>query len=44
MTPISTHNAEAWGFDILMLFVLSAGYLIFVRWKIRLKLGGLQRR
>jgi ABC-type multidrug transport system ATPase subunit/ABC-type multidrug transport system permease subunit len=38
------HTAAAWRFDILMLFVLSAGYLIFVRWKIRLRLGGLQRR
>jgi ABC-type multidrug transport system ATPase subunit len=38
------HTAAAWRFDVFMLFVLSALYLIFVRWKIRLKLGGLQRR
>jgi len=38
------HTAAAWRFDVVMLFVLSALYLIFVRWKIRLKLGGLQRR
>jgi len=38
------HNGGAWSVDILMLIVLSAGYLAFTRWKIRLKLGGLQRR
>jgi ABC transport system ATP-binding/permease protein len=38
------HNWKAWGFDILMLFVLSTVYLIITRWKIRLKLGGLQKR
>jgi ABC-type multidrug transport system ATPase subunit len=38
------HTGEAWRFDVLMLFVLSTVYLVFVRWKIRLKLGGLQRR
>jgi ABC transport system ATP-binding/permease protein len=38
------HTGAAWRFDMLMLIVLSAGYLIITRWKIRLKLGGLQRR
>jgi hypothetical protein len=38
------HNWKAWSFDVLMLFVLSVVYLSFTRWKIRLKLGGLQRR
>lgn len=38
------HTWKAWGFDILMLFVLSAAYLSFTRWKIRLRLGGLQKR
>jgi ABC transport system ATP-binding/permease protein len=31
------HTASAWTFDIVMLGVLSACYLAFVRWKIRLR-------
>ena len=33
------HTAGAWWFDVGMLFVISAIYLGFVRWKIRLKGG-----
>jgi hypothetical protein len=31
------HTAGAWWFDMAMLGALSLGYLIAVRWKIRLK-------
>jgi ABC-type multidrug transport system ATPase subunit len=34
------HNAATWWFDMGMLIVISAAYLLFVRWKIRLKGGG----
>ncbi len=33
------HNAATWWFDMGMLFAISAAYLLFVRWKIRLKGG-----
>jgi hypothetical protein len=33
------HNAATWWFDMGMLIVISAAYLLFVRWKIRLKGG-----
>jgi ABC transport system ATP-binding/permease protein len=34
------HNAATWWFDMGMLFAISAAYLLFVRWKIRLRGGG----
>lgn len=34
------HTASSWLFDMAMLALLSAGYLSFVRWKIRLKSAG----
>ena len=34
------HTSSAWLFDMAMLALLSVAYVIFVRWKIRLKSGG----
>jgi ABC transport system ATP-binding/permease protein len=34
------HTSSAWLFDMAMLALLSVAYVIFVRWKIRLKAGG----
>jgi ABC transport system ATP-binding/permease protein len=31
------HTTSAWWFDMAMLAALSVGYLVFVRWRIRLK-------
>ena len=31
------HTASSWWFDMAMLSALSVGYLVLVRWKIRLK-------